>query len=120
MRLQRPAESKGLSATGNGVAVGEVTVDDAALFLARLDGGAVTTYEATRFATGRKNALRVELNGSLGSVAFDFERRNELEFYDATPPTAEPDSGKICRFAERTGASTRATGTCMSEIAFDE
>ena len=64
----------------------QVTVDDAALFLARLDGGAVATYEATRFATGRKNGLRVELNGSLGSVVFDFERMNELEFYDATPP----------------------------------
>jgi predicted dehydrogenase len=64
-------------------------VDDAALFLARLDGGAVATYEATRFATGRKNGLRVEINGSLGSVAFDFERMNELEFYDATQPAAE-------------------------------
>lgn len=85
-----PAESAGLSAAGNGHAgSGEVTVDDAALFLARLDGGAVATYEATRFATGRKNGLRVELNGSLGSVAFDFERMNELEFYDATLPTSE-------------------------------
>lgn len=65
---------------------GEVTVDDAAMFLARLDGGAVATYEATRFATGRKNGLRVELNGSLGSLAFDLERLNELEFYDGTGP----------------------------------
>src|SRR5690606_41739426 len=56
---------------------GEVTVDDAAMFLARLDGGALATYEATRFATGRKNGLRVELNGSLGSLAFDLERLNE-------------------------------------------
>ena len=62
---------------------GRVTVDDAALFLARLDGGAIATYEATRFATGRKNGLRVEINGSLGSLAFDLERLNELEFYDA-------------------------------------
>jgi predicted dehydrogenase len=62
----------------------EVTVDDAALFLARLDGGALGSYEATRFATGHKNGLRLELNGSLGSVAFDFERMNELQFHDAT------------------------------------
>jgi predicted dehydrogenase len=68
---------------------GPVTVDDAALFVARLDGGAVATYEATRFATGRKNALRVEINGSHGSVAFDLERLNELEFYDATLPETE-------------------------------
>ncbi len=87
---QRPlvAASAGLSAAG-GAGVGDVTVDDAALFLARLDGGAVATYEATRFATGRKNALQVEINGSLGSVAFDFERMNELEFHDATAPSTE-------------------------------
>jgi predicted dehydrogenase len=92
-----PASSAGLAATGNGSGthLGEVTVDDAALFLARLDGGAVATYEATRFATGRKNGLRVELNGSLGSVAFDFERMNELEFYDATLPTDEQGFTRI-------------------------
>jgi predicted dehydrogenase len=66
--------------------MGRVTVDDAAIFLARLSGGAIATYEATRLATGRKNGLRVEINGSLGSVAFDLERLNELEFYDATTP----------------------------------
>ena len=86
-----PASSTGLAASGNGHAgMGEVTVDDAALFLARLDGGAIATYEATRFATGRKNGLRIELNGSKGSVVFDFERMNELEFYDAAlPPAAQ-------------------------------
>ena len=70
-------------------------MDDAALFLARLDGGAVATYEATRFATGRKNGLRVEINGSLGSVAFDFERMNELEFYDALLPSTEQGFTRI-------------------------
>jgi predicted dehydrogenase len=90
-----PAESAGLAATGNGHGVGQVTVDDAALFLARLDSGAVATYEATRFATGRKNGLRVELNGSLGSLAFDFERMNELEYYDATRPGAEQGFTRI-------------------------
>jgi predicted dehydrogenase len=73
--------------TANG-AKGEVTVDDAALFIARLDGGAVATYEASRFATGRKNALRIEINGDRGSLAFDLERLNELEFYDATAPSS--------------------------------
>jgi len=91
-----PSASAGLAAAGNGSAgTGEVTVDDAALFLARLDGGAVATYEATRFATGRKNGLRVELNGSRGSLAFDFERMNELEFYDATLPSAEQGFRRI-------------------------
>ena len=47
------------------------------------DGGA---REATRFATGRKNAIRVEINGSAGSLAFDFEDMNVLEFFDGTEP----------------------------------
>ena len=78
-----PSASSGLSASG-GTELGEVTVDDAALFFGRLDGGAIATYEATRFATGRKNAIRVEINGSTGSLAFDLERLNELEFMDGT------------------------------------
>ncbi|WP_406075488.1 Gfo/Idh/MocA family protein [Micromonospora sp. NBC_01638] len=92
-----PAESSGLAATvdGNTSPTGPVTVDDAAVFVARLDGGALATYEASRFATGRKNALRVEINGSLGSVVFDLERLNELEFYDATRPGVEQGFTRI-------------------------
>jgi predicted dehydrogenase len=80
-----PAASSGLSASGT-TATGPVTVDDAALFTARFAGGAVGSFEATRFATGRKNAIRVEINGSEGSLAFDFESMNELHFYDHTEP----------------------------------
>ncbi|MET8162640.1 Gfo/Idh/MocA family oxidoreductase, partial [Sphaerisporangium sp. NPDC005289] len=65
-------ESAGLSAAG-GAGRGEVTVDDAALFTARLSGGGLASFEATRFASGRKNAMRIEVNGELGSLAFDFE-----------------------------------------------
>ncbi|MEU8425272.1 Gfo/Idh/MocA family oxidoreductase [Micromonospora sp. NPDC048835] len=92
-----PAESSGLAASvdGHSAPTGPVTVDDAAVFVARLDGGALATYEASRFATGRKNGLRVEINGSLGSVVFDLERLNELEFYDATRPTAEQGFTRI-------------------------
>jgi predicted dehydrogenase len=78
-----PQAGTGLSATA-GSQRGDVTVDDAALFLGRLDGGAIASYEATRFAAGRKNAIRVEVNGSAGSLAFDLERLNELEFLDVT------------------------------------
>jgi predicted dehydrogenase len=90
--------SAGLSAAtpnGDGVSRGAVTVDDAALFLARLSGGAIATYEATRFANGRRNAMRVEINGSLGSVAFDLERLNELEFFDGSAPVAEQGFTRI-------------------------
>lgn len=63
-----------------------VTVDDAVWFTARFSGGAIGAFEATRFATGRKNAIRLEVSGDRGAIAFDFERMNELEFYDATAP----------------------------------
>ncbi|MET7397514.1 Gfo/Idh/MocA family oxidoreductase [Dactylosporangium sp. NPDC005572] len=93
-----PAESSGLSASSEGsagAATGEVTVDDAAVFVARLSGGGLATYEATRFATGRKNGLKVEINGERGSLVFDLERLNELEFYDATKPVAEQGFSRI-------------------------
>ena len=68
--------------TGTG-GTGTVTVDDAVVFTAQLASGALASFEATRYATGRKNSLRIELNGSAGSLAFDLERLNELEFFDA-------------------------------------
>jgi predicted dehydrogenase len=53
------------------------------VFTARLGAGVTLgSFEVSRFAAGRKNALRIELNGSLGSVAFDLERLNELEFHE--------------------------------------
>ncbi|GAB4128145.1 MAG: Gfo/Idh/MocA family oxidoreductase [Roseiflexaceae bacterium] len=58
---------------------GEVTVDDAALFLSRFANGAVGTFEVTRFAKGRANSNSFEINGSKGSVRFNLERMNELE-----------------------------------------
>jgi predicted dehydrogenase len=69
-----------------GSGTGQVTVDDAVVFTARLGGGALASFEATRYAAGRKNGLRIELNGSAGSLAFDLERLNELEFFDRTDP----------------------------------
>ncbi|GAA1588244.1 Gfo/Idh/MocA family oxidoreductase [Kribbella sancticallisti] len=88
---ERPvaAAHSGLSGEA-GAERGPVTVDDAAIFLARFGSGALGVFEATRFATGRKNAIRLEINGSEGSLAFDFEDMNELHFYDATedPATA--------------------------------
>lgn len=59
-----------------------VTVDDATAFLAEFEGGGLGVFEATRFALGRKNAIRVEINGTDGSLAFDFEDLNVLHFFD--------------------------------------
>ncbi len=77
---QRPvlgATTSGLGAAA-GQELGEVTVDDAALFLARFAGGAVGTFEVTRFANGRANYNSFEINGSKGSILFNLERMNEL------------------------------------------
>jgi predicted dehydrogenase len=61
---------------------GRVDVDDAALALVRFASGAIGSLEGTRFAAGRKNANRFEINCARGSLAFDLERLNELELYE--------------------------------------
>jgi predicted dehydrogenase len=71
---------------GSGVERGQVTVDDAATFLARFENGAIGTFEATRLAPGRKNRNSFEINGSKGSLVFDLERMNELEVYFVDDP----------------------------------
>ncbi|WP_285241256.1 Gfo/Idh/MocA family oxidoreductase [Pseudarthrobacter sp. MEB009] len=83
----------GLGGHGNTAAEGPrgtVTVDDAAIFTARFDGGPVGVFEASRMALGRKNAMRIEFNGTKGSLAFDFEDNNVLSYYDAAEG---PDAG---------------------------
>ncbi|GIG22359.1 oxidoreductase [Cellulomonas chitinilytica] len=95
---ERPVADQfsGLSGTGStSGATGPVTVDDAAVFLARLSGGGLATFEATRFASGRKNAIRLEVNGSAGSLAFDFEDMNVLHYFDASQPAWEAGFRRI-------------------------
>ncbi|MFD3733948.1 Gfo/Idh/MocA family protein [Streptomyces sp. NPDC058632] len=94
---QRPlpaAPTSGLTAVDT-AGTGEVTVDDAALFTGRFASGALASFEATRYATGRKNALRIELNGERGSLAFDLERLNELSYHDGTEPAAHAGFRRI-------------------------
>jgi len=75
-----PEATSGLRGTG-GSERGEVTVDDAAAFIARMSGGAIATFESSRMAPGRRNGLRLEVNGSKGSLVFELERLNELQVY---------------------------------------
>jgi predicted dehydrogenase len=93
-RRPLPSQSAGLRGS-EGEGYGDVNVDDTAVFFGRTDAGAVASFEATRFATGRKNAMRIELNGSHGSLAFDFETMNELHVYDATVPAADAGFRRI-------------------------
>ncbi len=60
---------------------GKVDVDDAFAALLEFENGALGTVEATRFAGGRKNGQRIEINAEKGSVAFNLERLNELEVF---------------------------------------
>ncbi|MGP9614701.1 Gfo/Idh/MocA family protein [Brachybacterium sp. AOP42-B2-9] len=94
----RPAAGTAQGLGGKGDASAErqnVTVDDVALFTARFETGVLGSFEATRMAQGRKNAMRVEINGADGSIAFDFERMNELEVYDATAPAGRQGFTRI-------------------------
>lgn len=66
--------------------MGRSTVDDAALFLATMSGGAVASFECSRVATGHLNDNTIELNGERGSLRFSFEDMNVLWYFDATLP----------------------------------
>jgi predicted dehydrogenase len=93
---ERPllAEGSGLSGTA-GTGFGSVTVDDVALFNGRFEGGALGSFVASRMSTGRKNALRIEVSGSRGAIAFDLEDLNALGYYDRTAPADRQGFSKI-------------------------
>lgn len=79
----------------------KVDVDDALAFLARFKGGAIGTFEATRVAPGRKNYNRIEVNGSKGSLVWNFERMNELDLFSfADAPDAQGFRTIMCMDAK--------------------
>jgi predicted dehydrogenase len=61
--------------------VGVVDVDDAFVAAVEFTNGAVGTLEATRFAGGRKNYNKFEINGEKGTISFNLERMNELDVF---------------------------------------
>ena len=61
--------------------MGKVDVDDAFTALLEFDNGAIGTVEASRFAAGRKNGQRLEINAEKASIVFNLERLNELEIF---------------------------------------
>ncbi len=65
---------------------GTVTADDATSFMARFQNGAMGNFGVTRMATGRKNYMQFEVFGSKGSVKFNLERLNELEYFNGDTP----------------------------------
>jgi predicted dehydrogenase len=78
-------ESKGGisgGATAGSGKKGKVSVDDHTTFLARMSGGAIATFEATRFATGYHNKNGLEIHGEKGALRFNFEDMPYLDFFD--------------------------------------
>lgn len=82
-----PGEAAGTFAAG-AVAeeMGEVTVEDAVAMVVEFENGAMGTFEATTFAPGRKNYNYFEIYGSRGSLIFDLERMNELQYFSVDDP----------------------------------
>jgi predicted dehydrogenase len=81
-----PAEIGTALAGKAGRGKGKVDVDDATMFLAKFENGVVGAFEATRFAPGHKNYNCFEINGSKGSIIFNLERMNELQYFDRGDP----------------------------------
>lgn len=66
---------------------GTVDVDDAAIFIARFKGtDTLGTFEATRFAPGRRNYNNIEVYGSKGSVFWNQEDMHKFGYYNAADP----------------------------------
>jgi predicted dehydrogenase len=63
-------------------------VDDAVMLMSRFANGSIGTFEASRFGGGRRNGTGFEIYGSKGSLAFDLEDMNRLQFFDATDKPA--------------------------------
>jgi predicted dehydrogenase len=56
----------------------EIDTEDVAHVLLRLEGGAPGSLVLSQVALGRKNALRIEVDGSQQALAWDSERNEEL------------------------------------------
>ena len=88
---ERPVQEGGVDLLGT-VKLGAdaprkaVDVDDEDAFLVKFKSGAVGSIEATRNAWGRNNFITVELHGTKGSIAFNYERLNELQVCFADDP----------------------------------
>jgi predicted dehydrogenase len=85
-----PGEGAGTFKAGTGATdLGKVTVDDAAFMVVEFENGALGSFEASRFANGRKNYNYFEIYGSKGSLIFNLERMNELQFLDLSDTADE-------------------------------
>ncbi|MEZ4519545.1 MAG: Gfo/Idh/MocA family oxidoreductase [Chloroflexota bacterium] len=75
--------------SGESAEMGEVTVDDASFMLAEFENGAIGSFDASRFAPGRKNFNTFEIYGDKGSIIWNLERMNELQLFKRDDPAYE-------------------------------
>jgi len=66
--------------------LGKVTAPDSAAFVGWMEGGVMANLEATKYALGRRNQITIEINGSKGSLYFDSENINNLQYYHGDDP----------------------------------
>ena len=64
-----------------------VEIDDVCTFMARFSNGSNGTFEATRYARGRKNKNSFEINGEKGSLYFDLENMHQLRYFNHDDPS---------------------------------
>ena len=83
---ERPLADALVPQRGSARKMGKVTVPDSAMLIGRMENGVLANLEATRYASGRKNHIEIEINGSKGSLVFDFEDMNRLKFFNGDDP----------------------------------
>ncbi|MCL1949850.1 MAG: Gfo/Idh/MocA family oxidoreductase [Turicibacter sp.] len=81
---ERPIQEGGVDLLGTVKLSGDVKkapvdVDDQTSFMVNFASGAKGSIEATRNAWGRHNFITLEIHGTKGSIAFNYERLNELD-----------------------------------------
>lgn len=88
---ERPLQASGVDKLGTvkgseDAAKGPVDVDDEFISMLRFENGAIGSIEATRNGWGRNNFLTFEIHGTLGSIYFNYENRDELQVCFSSDP----------------------------------
>ena len=80
--------------------------EDVIQILVDYKNGAIGTLGSSRIATGRKNYLAFEIQGTLGTVQYDLERMMEVNVYFKSDDAADRGFRKVLLNPEHEGYST--------------
>jgi len=84
--LPNESQDSDFNASDQNQQIGTVTVDDATFMMVEFENGALGSFDSSRFANGRKNYNYFEIYGSRGSILFDLEKMNELQYFSVDDP----------------------------------